>query len=189
MHTCIPSHGPKRSWYSCPRWVNASNKDTPSMHHPRRLNVATSMVGLKKTKTVTCAKISLKTVNPRDKAGNAEEEGEPQRYSWKRRRRSSNVNLYKLRQRRAKTNNGMFCCMFLVLTCPASGRKQQRSYRITSLMKVMQAMGYLAMNHSGVNPSSYWTKVTEELQTYTSDESCTNNEMNVLCFYLLDITW
>ena len=47
IHVCIPSHGLQRSWHSCPRWVNASNKKTPSMHHPWRQNVTTSMVGLK----------------------------------------------------------------------------------------------------------------------------------------------
>ena len=36
MHTCIP------------RRVNAGNINTPSLHHPRRRNVTTSMVGLKK---------------------------------------------------------------------------------------------------------------------------------------------
>ena len=67
MHTCISSHRLKRSWRSCPRRVNASNKNTPSTHHPRNRNVTTLMVGLKKT--VTYAKISPKS-------------GEPQRYSW-----------------------------------------------------------------------------------------------------------
>ena len=67
MHTCISSHRLKKSRRSCPRQVNAGNKYTPSMHHPRRRNVTTLMVGLKKT--VTCAKISPKN-------------GEPQRYSW-----------------------------------------------------------------------------------------------------------
>ena len=43
-----------------------SNKNTPSMHHPWRWNVTTSMVGLK---TVTYAYISPKMVNPRDIAG------------------------------------------------------------------------------------------------------------------------
>ena len=66
MHTCISSHGLKRSWRSCPRRVNAGNKNTPSTHHPRRRNVTTLMVGLKKA---TYAKISPKS-------------GEPQRYSW-----------------------------------------------------------------------------------------------------------
>ena len=44
---------------------------TPNMHHPRRRNMATSMVGLK---TVTYAKISPKMANPRDITGSAEEE-------------------------------------------------------------------------------------------------------------------
>ena len=47
MHTCISSHGLKRSGRSCPRRVNASNKNTPSTYHPRRWNVTTLMVGLK----------------------------------------------------------------------------------------------------------------------------------------------
>ena len=63
---CAHMHS-KRSWRSCPRRMNAGNKNTPSEHHPRRRNVTTLMVGLKKT--VTYAKIS-----PRN--------GEPQRYSW-----------------------------------------------------------------------------------------------------------
>ena len=41
-------------------------KNTPSMHHSRRRNVTTSMVGLK---TVIYAKISPKMVNARDIAG------------------------------------------------------------------------------------------------------------------------
>ena len=40
----------------CPRLVNAHSKNTPSMHHPWRWNVVTSMVGLQKT--ITYAKIS-----------------------------------------------------------------------------------------------------------------------------------
>ena len=46
--------------------------ETPSMHHPRRRNMATSVVGLKKKNSH--AKISLKMMNPRDIAGNAEED-------------------------------------------------------------------------------------------------------------------
>ena len=51
--------------------MNASNKNTHGMHHPRRRNVTTSVVGLK---TVTYAKISSKMVNPRDLAWDVEEE-------------------------------------------------------------------------------------------------------------------
>ena len=75
MHTCIPSHGLKRSWHSCPRQVNAGNKNTSSMHHPYRQIVTTSMVELKKS-YIRTAHISPKVVNPRDIAGNAEEEEE-----------------------------------------------------------------------------------------------------------------
>ena len=73
MHTCIPSHGLKGSRHSCSRRANAGNKNTASMHQPRRQNVTKSMVGLK---MVTHAEIAPKMVNPRDIAGNAEEEEE-----------------------------------------------------------------------------------------------------------------
>ena len=67
MHTCISSHGLKRSWRSCPRRVNAGNKSTPSMHHPRRRNVTTLMVGLKNGHIRK--NLTQKVVNPRDIAG------------------------------------------------------------------------------------------------------------------------
>ena len=67
MHTCISSHGLKRSWRSCPRRVNAGNKNTPSTHHPQRRNVTTLMVGLKKRSHTQ--KSHPKVVNPRDIAG------------------------------------------------------------------------------------------------------------------------
>ena len=66
MPTCIPSHRLKRSWHSCPRWVNASNKNMTSMHHPQRPNVTTSMVGLKNGHI----------------RKNLTKSHEPQRYSW-----------------------------------------------------------------------------------------------------------
>ena len=67
MHTCISSHGLKQSWRSCPRWVNAGNKNTPTTHHPRRRNVTTLMVGLKNGHM--CKNLTQKVVNPRDIAG------------------------------------------------------------------------------------------------------------------------
>ena len=56
-----------------PIWVNAINKNTPSMHHLWRRNVTTSMVGLKKGHICK----------------NLTQNGEPQRSSWERRRRRS----------------------------------------------------------------------------------------------------
>ena len=53
--------------------MNADNKNTPSMHHPWRRNVTTSMVGVKKKKDHICKNLT-KMVNLRDIAGNAEEE-------------------------------------------------------------------------------------------------------------------
>ena len=50
MHTCTPSHGLERSERPCLRRVNAGNKNTPCMHHPRRRNVTTSLAGLKRRK-------------------------------------------------------------------------------------------------------------------------------------------
>ena len=47
--------------------VNASNKNTPSTHHPRRRNVTTLMVGFKKRSHMQ--KSHPKMVNPRDIAG------------------------------------------------------------------------------------------------------------------------
>ena len=48
--------------------MNAGNKNTPGTHHPRRRNVTTLMIGLKKKRSHT-QKISPKS-------------GDPQRYSW-----------------------------------------------------------------------------------------------------------
>ena len=67
MHTCISSRGLKRSWHSCPRQVNAGNKNTPSTHHPRRRNVTTLMVGLENSHIRK--NLTQKVVNPRDIAG------------------------------------------------------------------------------------------------------------------------
>ena len=47
-HALHHTHTLKRSWHSCPRWVNAGNKNAPSMHLPWRWNVTISMVGFKK---------------------------------------------------------------------------------------------------------------------------------------------
>ena len=57
--------------HSCPRWVNASNKNTPSMHHPGRWNVTTSMVGLENGHIHK----------------NLTQNGEPQGYSWGRQKK------------------------------------------------------------------------------------------------------
>ena len=60
-----------------PRWVNAGNKNTPSMLHPRRRKCDHLHGWIKNGHTH--AKISPKMVNPRDVAGNTEEEtGEEQ---------------------------------------------------------------------------------------------------------------
>ena len=67
MHTCFPSHGLKISWHWCPRWVNAGNKNTLSLHDPWRQNVTTSMVGLRNGHI----------------RKNLTQKGEPRRYSWK----------------------------------------------------------------------------------------------------------
>ena len=85
MHTSIQSHGLKRSLHPCPRRVDAGNKNTPSMHHPRRRNMTTSVVGFKNKQTnkqtttttpITYAKIAPQNDEPGDiaLAGNAEEE-------------------------------------------------------------------------------------------------------------------
>ena len=76
MHTCISSHGLKRSWRSCPRRVNAGNKNTPSTHHPRRRNVTTLMVELK---------------NGHTQKSHPPKIGEPQRYSWGTQKKKKNT--------------------------------------------------------------------------------------------------
>ena len=84
MHTCISSHGLKRSWRSCPRRVNAGNKNTRSTHHPRRRNVTTLMVGLKNGHI----------------RKNLTQSGEPQRHSWGTHQKKKK----KKKERRGKTN-------------------------------------------------------------------------------------
>ena len=72
MHTCIPLHRLKRSWHSCPRWVNASNESTPSLHiHEDGMRLPL-WVDEKNAYT----KVPPKKVNPRDIAGNTEKEEE-----------------------------------------------------------------------------------------------------------------
>ena len=71
MPTCIPSRELKGSWLSCARRVNAGNKNIPSVHHPRRRNATTLMVGL----TFFFFKWShTQKSYPQN--------GEPQRHSW-----------------------------------------------------------------------------------------------------------
>ena len=79
MHTCISLHGLKRSWCSCPRRVNAGNKNTPSTHHPRRRNVTTLMVGLKNGHIHK--NLTQKVVNPRGIAGERKKQKKPKQKS------------------------------------------------------------------------------------------------------------
>ena len=80
LRTYAFHHTLKRSWHSSPWRVNAGNKNTPSMHHPRRWNVTTSMIGLKNCQI--CKNLTLKN-------------GEPQRSSWESRRRRSFLQMIK----------------------------------------------------------------------------------------------
>ena len=73
MYTSIPLHGLKRSCHSRSRRVNADNKNTLSMHIPRRRNVTTFMVGLENGHMHK----------------NLTKNGEAQRYCWEHRRRRS----------------------------------------------------------------------------------------------------
>ena len=70
MHACSPSHRLKTSCHSRLRRVNVSDKNTPSVHHPRRWNVTTSMVGCKKCYIHT----NLSNNGEWDLAGNTGEE-------------------------------------------------------------------------------------------------------------------
>ena len=86
--------------------VNAGDKNTSSMHHPRRRNVTTSMVGLKKKKGHIRPNLA-QNGEPIDIAVDAEEEewstreielgthekkknDEPQRYSWGTKKKNNN---------------------------------------------------------------------------------------------------
>ena len=59
---------------SCPRRVNTGNKNTPGVHHPRRRNLTTSMVGLKKERKEK----SKQTKNRRSNTQKSHPNGEPQ---------------------------------------------------------------------------------------------------------------
>ena len=67
MHTCISSHGLKRSWRSCPRRVNASNKKH-TQHAPSMKTECDYLNGWIKKRSHT-QKSHPKVVNPRDIAG------------------------------------------------------------------------------------------------------------------------
>ena len=65
-YTCIPSHRLKRSWCSCPRWVNAGNKNT--QHAPSTKTECDYLNGWIKKKDHI--------------RKNLTQSGEPQRFSW-----------------------------------------------------------------------------------------------------------
>ena len=78
----------KRFWHSCPRRVNASNKNTTSIQHPWRWNVTTSVVGLKNghiRKSLT-------------------QNGEPQRHSWGTQKKEKDMQCGERRRRRKTCN-------------------------------------------------------------------------------------
>ena len=100
MHTWISSHRFKRSWHSYNRWVNAGNKNTPSMHHPWRWNVTTSVVG-------------LKNVHIRK---NLTQSGEPQRYNSECRKRKTRRRSLKTMAHTSKNRHCLLDKLVLVLT-------------------------------------------------------------------------
>ena len=74
VHACTPSHGLKRFWQLRSRWVNTSNKDSPTQHAASMNTECDYLYGW--TEKWSRAKISLKTVNPRDQARNTKDEEE-----------------------------------------------------------------------------------------------------------------
>ena len=90
--------------YSCSRRVNVGYKNTPSIQHPRRRDVTTSMVGLrnvlirKKKKRKKSPKMA-KTIEKKKTTGNAEEEEDEEEEDY----------VYKLNQTTATMNNLLFC--------------------------------------------------------------------------------
>ena len=67
VYTCIPSHGLKRSWHSCPRWVNTKNKNT--QHAPSTKMECNYLYGLIERKNGNISK-------------NLTKNGELQRYRY-----------------------------------------------------------------------------------------------------------
>ena len=62
--------------------MNAGNKNTPNMYHPRRRNVTTSMVGLKKNKQTKQTNKQTKNKNKNGQIRkNLTQNGEPQKHS------------------------------------------------------------------------------------------------------------
>ena len=144
MHTCIPSHGLKRCWHSCPRRVNAGNKNTPSMHHPWRRNVTTSMVGLKNGHI----------------RKNLTQNGESPRYSWGMQKKKKNPQLYRL---------SMYCPAHLrdsssVFQGEISDFDSGGDAQLTCCCELFQGSPQL-LHHSFV-PSGM-TKLVKSLHTWT----------------------
>ena len=120
MHTCISSHGLKRSWRSCPRRVNAGNKNTPSTHHPRRRNVTTLMVGLKNGHI-------RKNLS-----------GEPQRYSW---------GTKKKKKKNSKRLHSMGCKMYCLFKMSKSNASNKwfESIKWAQLSSFLPALKYTSI--------------------------------------------
>ena len=147
MHTCIPSHGLIRSWHSCPRWVNASSNNKPSMRHPQRRNVTISMVGLKKTnKNGHIYKNLIKN-------------GEPQRYSWEDRRRRR-----KRRRRRRKWSvyymvvTWVINNMQTVKRCCWNLRQKTKSHRYNFLCELTIEVGILHLHSPAAAGGWSWSR-------------------------------
>ena len=93
-------------------------KHTPSTHHPRRQNVTTLMVGLKKT--VTYAKISPKS-------------GEPQRYSWgtQKKNKKNKKNCFLVVQCLDNMQSAFQGCLYVLPYRVRSHRSNLQTYPVT----------------------------------------------------------
>ena len=117
MHTCISSHGLKRSWRSCPRRVNAGNKNTPSQHAPSTKTECDYLNDWVKKRSHT-QKSHPKVVNPGDIAEERKNKG-------KKRIHSTEISMIQKKkhkknkgQRRDIITTGLESCQKKTQACP-----------------------------------------------------------------------
>ena len=91
----------QRSWHSCPWRMDAGNKNTPSIRHPRRWNVTTSMAGLEKW-SHTKKSPPPPPYPPKN--------GETQRYSWEHTQKKKKAPNSALSAQGLQRDNAYPCC-------------------------------------------------------------------------------
>ena len=111
--------------------MNAGNKNTPSTHHPRRRNVTTLMVGLKKRSHTQ--KSHSKVVNPRDIAGEKKQL------------------IFGNNQKISVRLNGLSCCYFRHMQVPCSNFKQKCTHTESNVIMAHSCLLLILLNPSGIS--------------------------------------